>query len=163
GHDPHRARRLPDHSARGPLMDRSAAARPRVDSATTHPYCRNDSTSAEAGSTRERRMRNLTIAIAVSVVVGLGAAAAWLTAAPTPAAAELAHTVWPMFHGGLAHTGLSSVAGPATSDVKIKWIYDNPARWVCQWACVVFRSSPTIGADGTIYIGVGFAPLCAID
>jgi outer membrane protein assembly factor BamB len=99
--------------------------------------------------------------IALSVAMGLGAAAAWLTSAATPAAAELASTVWPMFHGDLAHTGRSAVAGPTTS--HIKWIYDNPARWVCQWACVVFRSSPTIGADGTIYLGVGFAPLCALD
>jgi len=105
-------------------------------------------------------MRNLIGIIALSAILGLAATTAWL-AATTPAAAELADTVWPMFHGNLSHTGRSPIAGPATSHVK--WIYDNPARWVCQWACVVFKSSPTIGDDGTVYIGVGFAPLCALD
>lgn len=71
-----------------------------------------------------------------------------------PAKAELADTPWPMYQHDLRRTGQSLLDGPSTTAVKVKWTYTAVTR---------IKTSPTIGPDGTIYIGAGFAPLCAID
>ena len=57
----------------------------------------------------------------------------------------LAESSWPMFHHDLAHTGRSPYAGPQSP--KLKWTYDPPYS--------PGRSSPVLGADGTIYVGDG--------
>jgi outer membrane protein assembly factor BamB len=67
-----------------------------------------------------------------------------------PAVAQLANSNWPMFHANLKHTGQSAVNGPQTAQVK--WIFGTPD---------IVKGSPSIGADGTIYIAHGYA-LCAI-
>ena len=86
---------------------------------------------------------------------------AWLGAHTPAARAELGDTAWPKFHGDLLNSGQSAFSGPTAA--RVKWIYSNPARWACRWTCPKLMSSPTLGADGTIYLGVGFEPLCAID
>ncbi len=57
--------------------------------------------------------------------------------------AQLADSVWPMFHGNLQHTGLSPYD---TSHV------DGTVKWVFK-ADKGMESSPAIGSDGTIYVG----------
>lgn len=59
------------------------------------------------------------------------------------AKAQLADSPWPMFRGNLQHTGWSPYD---TSDV------DGTVKWIFK-ADDDFESSPTIGADGTIYLG----------
>ncbi len=49
---------------------------------------------------------------------------------------------WPKFRRGLRNTGLSPYVGPA--DNTLKWSYSTSTS---------FDSSPSIGPDGTIYIG----------
>ncbi len=83
------------------------------------------------------------------------------TLTPAAALAQLAETPWPMAHADMSHTGRGAVAGPAGA--TLKWIYSNPDRWACRWTCPTLRNSAAIGADGTIYVGVGFQPLCALD
>ncbi len=57
--------------------------------------------------------------------------------------AQLADSPWPMFRGNLKHTGLSPYD---TSHV------DGTVKWVFK-ADDDFESSPTIGPEGTIYLG----------
>jgi outer membrane protein assembly factor BamB len=60
------------------------------------------------------------------------------------ARAQLANAPWPMLHHDARHTGQSEYVGPQTATV--------------QWMAPIGypKSSPTIGADGTIYIGNKF-------
>lgn len=74
----------------------------------------------------------------------------------TSAQAQLADSTWPMFMHDLRHTGRAAVNvnGPSTNAVGVKWKHKFQPR---------LKTSPTIGADGTIYLGAGFKPLCAVN
>lgn len=72
----------------------------------------------------------------------------------TSAQAQLADSTWPMFMHDLQHTGRASVNGPSANNVKVKWKYKAKSR---------IQTSPTLGANNTVYLGAGFAPLCAIN
>src|SRR5262245_13360114 len=92
------------------------------------------------------------------IAVVLWAAAALLTltgpaiAACLPGSPScLADTAWPMLGHDLRHTGQSSNLGPLRVDDVNVWTGIDRVK-----------SSPAIGADGTIYVAVGWA-LCAID
>jgi len=61
------------------------------------------------------------------------------------ASAQAVDSPWPMFRHDLHHTGHTLYTGPATPQV----------RWVFT-AGDGIASSPTIGEDGTIYIGAGW-------
>jgi outer membrane protein assembly factor BamB len=67
--------------------------------------------------------------------------------------AQLADSPWPMYHGGVKHGGLSSVD---TSHINgsVKWTFETNGA---------IESSPTIGADGTIYVGTHGNTLFAIN
>ena len=85
---------------------------------------------------------------------GLVAVAAFLTfcgGSATGARAELASSVWPMFQHDARHTGQSELNGPSSPNVK--WRYKGRTRLL---------SAPSVGADGTVYLGNGKSPLCAI-
>src|SRR5215475_3418578 len=88
---------------------------------------------------------------------GLLAAAAVLLGLSGPAGAQLADTVWPMFHHDPCHTWQSLLLGPKfTSDPVL-------GTDVIYWPGFdKYKTSPSIGADGTIYIGLAFN-LCAIN
>lgn len=58
--------------------------------------------------------------------------------------AQLADSPWPTFHGNSQRTGLSPY-DTTHIDGKIKWIYEADAS---------IESSPAIGEDGTIYVGI---------
>src|SRR5262249_50007213 len=76
-----------------------------------------------------------------------------LSAGPQPARAQLANSVWPVFQQNLSHTGQSPLLdGPTTNNVK--WIFHGQQHP---------RSGPSIGTDGTIFIGNGKAPYCAVN
>jgi outer membrane protein assembly factor BamB len=66
------------------------------------------------------------------------------------AAAQLADSPWPMAHHDLRHTGRSQYVGPAAPVV----------RWRIPFREV--KSSPIIGPDGTVYVGVQKS-LCAFE
>jgi len=68
--------------------------------------------------------------------------------------AQLANSTWPMFMHDLQHTGRATVNGPSTTSVRIKWQYKAKSR---------IQTSPTLGANNTVYLGAGFAPLCAVN
>jgi outer membrane protein assembly factor BamB len=70
-----------------------------------------------------------------------------------PVRAQLADSDWPMFQHDERHTGQSASNGPSTGTVRIKWGHQFNA---------IVRTSPAIGAGGTIYIGVGNSPICAL-
>jgi outer membrane protein assembly factor BamB len=70
-----------------------------------------------------------------------------------PVRAQLADSDWPMFQHDGRHTGQSASNGPSTGTVRIKWAHQFNA---------IVRTSPAIGADGTIYIGVGNSPICPL-
>ncbi|MDD2889901.1 MAG: PQQ-binding-like beta-propeller repeat protein [bacterium] len=55
----------------------------------------------------------------------------------------LANSPWPMFHHDLQHTGRSPYKGPTTPNIRWSYITGYP----------VYYSSPTIGTDGTLYVG----------
>ena len=86
--------------------------------------------------------------IGLSVVVLLLAAAV-VRAVPSamPARAgrsAAAESPWPMFGHDARHTGRSPYVGPAWP--RLKWRYQISC-------CREVKSSPVIGADGTVYIG----------
>jgi outer membrane protein assembly factor BamB len=87
-----------------------------------------------------------------SVLALLGATI--LLATVTPVRAQLADSPWPTFQHDLRRTGQSTLNGPSTSQVQVKWLYRGASR---------IQTSPTIGSDGTVYIGVGRAPVCAVN
>jgi outer membrane protein assembly factor BamB len=68
-----------------------------------------------------------------------------------PSAAQLADSPWPCFQHDAQHTGRSALIGP--DEPQVLWQYKGQSRLV---------STPAIGADGTIYLGHGRNPLCAI-
>jgi len=69
-----------------------------------------------------------------------------------PAAAQLADSAWPCFQHDAQHTGRTDLIGP--TNPKVLWSYKGRNRLV---------STPAIGTDGTIYLGHGRNPLCAIE
>jgi outer membrane protein assembly factor BamB len=73
----------------------------------------------------------------------------------SPAWAQLdPDSPWPKFQHNVRNTGQSPLNGPSTANVKVKWSYKFGSR---------IRTSPAIGSDGTVYIGVGGNPMCAIN
>src|SRR5262252_6441635 len=78
--------------------------------------------------------------------------AAAIALQPQGARAQLAKSDWPVFQQNLQHTGQSPLNGPTTNDVK--WIFHGQQE---------LRSSPSVGTDGTIFIGNGKAPYCAVN
>jgi hypothetical protein len=68
-----------------------------------------------------------------------------------PVLGQLEDGPWPMFHHDLQHTGRSPYIGP-----------DEPIlQWSFPTGGSVF-SSPTVGGDGTIYVGSDDCELYAI-
>lgn len=59
--------------------------------------------------------------------------------------AQAGESVWPMFRHDLKHTGRTPFTGPATPELS--WTFTANDGIV---------SSPTIGSDGTIYVGAGW-------
>lgn len=57
----------------------------------------------------------------------------------------LAESAWPMFRHDLRHTGRTPYTGPA--EPTLKWIFPTGAG---------IASSPSLGEDGTIYVGSGY-------
>ncbi len=74
------------------------------------------------------------------------------TAMPVPA--QLASSPWPMFQHDAQHTGKSTVSGPSSSAVKVRWTYTGKG-WI--------KVQVALGTDGTVYIGNAKFPLCALD
>lgn len=68
-----------------------------------------------------------------------------------PSEAQLAPSAWPMAGHDLLHTGRSPFVGPQSANVK--WVFATPLS---------VKSSPAIGTDGTIYIGLA-GQICAIN
>ena len=74
---------------------------------------------------------------------------------------KLADSPWPTFHGNLRRTGLSDY-DTSHIDGTIKWVYEAGEG-------VAVQSSPAIGPDGTIYVGIddgyfyAFKELTAVD
>jgi outer membrane protein assembly factor BamB len=67
--------------------------------------------------------------------------------------AQLADSSWPMYHGGIKHGGLSSV-DTSHVDGTVLWTFETGGG---------IESSPTIGSDGTIYVGSHDNKLYAIN
>jgi len=63
-------------------------------------------------------------------------------------------TPWPMFQHDPQHTGKSTGSGPSTSAVRANWEFKGPS-WI--------KNEPSIGPDGTVYIGLARHPLCALE
>lgn len=61
------------------------------------------------------------------------------------ASAETTGSAWPMFRHDLRHTGRTPFTGPAVPVVR--WTFPTNDA---------IASSPTLGSDGTIYVGSGF-------
>ncbi|MBV8981266.1 MAG: PQQ-like beta-propeller repeat protein [Acidimicrobiia bacterium] len=83
--------------------------------------------------------------------------------APSPAIADgpgsgldpsVRSASWPMFHGSAQHTGMTDVIGP--SSAKVRWSYAPGDAYTAA------RSSPVVGANGTVYVARGSAtnPQC---
>ena len=75
------------------------------------------------------------------------------------ARAGLAASPWPIFQHDAQHTGRTSLIGPSgtlLSPPPTVWKYRGKHR-------ARLLSQPTVGADGTIYIGRARHPLCAVD
>ena len=83
---------------------------------------------------------------------GTAALTAALLLAPLAANAQLADSVWPVFQQNLSHTGQSPLDGPTSPNVK--WIFHGQQ---------VLRSAPSVGVDGTLFLGNGKAPYCAVN
>jgi outer membrane protein assembly factor BamB len=88
------------------------------------------------------------------MLVGAGWA---LLAAAAPASGQLASSPWPMLQHDARHSGRSPLLGPSfppggpgPDDVAVWDGFDK------------VKSSPTLGPDGTIYVGVGWS-MCAIN
>lgn len=85
------------------------------------------------------------------LAVGALAGLASFTAAGA-ASTGLADSPWPVYAHDAQHTGRSQYDGP--TNPRILWKYRGDHR---------LFSTPSIGADGTIYPGHGRNPLCALD
>ena len=83
--------------------------------------------------------------VRIGLLAALSAAAfAVITAATvTVSHAQLAASPWPMFHHDLRHTGLSTINTNANPGAQ-KWKFATGSG---------VKSSPALGADGTIYVG----------
>src|SRR5262249_62336486 len=88
----------------------------------------------------------------ISRLVTLPAAIVLLYASQSAANSQLAISPWPKFHHDLRNTGQATVNGPTNGVVKWTYATVRPVR-----------ASATIGADGTIYVGNGIAPICAVN
>lgn len=82
-------------------------------------------------------VRGAVFALVVVIIVAVLAIYFWPSAVPV-----LANSPWPMFHHDLQHTGRSPYSGSA--DPHFKWNCDVGNK---------IQSAPTIGTDGTIYVG----------
>jgi hypothetical protein len=69
------------------------------------------------------------------------------------ARAQLATSVWPMFHHDLRHTGLSPV-DTSSNTGKLKWKFTTGS---------LVESAAAVGTDGTIYVGSDDDNLYAIN
>lgn len=69
-----------------------------------------------------------------------------------PAGSGPTASAWPLFQHDAQHTGRSEVYGPSCNHVVWRWSGSDE-----------FLSAPTVGADGTVYIGNARFPVCAID
>src|SRR5581483_3304528 len=80
-------------------------------------------------------------------------AAALLVSSLLAVSAPASATSWPMFQNDRRHTGRTTAIGPSTSSVRKLWEY-KAVSWI--------KNEPSIGPDGTIYIGDSKFPLCAL-
>jgi len=69
-----------------------------------------------------------------------------------PAGGGPAASAWPMFQHDAQHTGRSPYAGPTCNQVVWRW-----------QGAQAFLSTPSIGEDGTVYVGNARFPVCAIE
>jgi outer membrane protein assembly factor BamB/pimeloyl-ACP methyl ester carboxylesterase len=97
----------------------------------------------------KRKRRSGTIA-----ALGAAATAILVVAAVTVSHAQLATSIWPMFHHDLKHTGLSTVDTSANPGTQ---------KWKFATGSGIYYSSPAIGADGTIYVGSRDGNLYAVN
>lgn len=95
----------------------------------------------------ETSVRRTLIAFAVPLLTGLA-----LPFIAVASSAGLADSPWPVYGHDAQHTGRSQYDGP--KNPRVLWKYRGDHR--------IF-STPSIGADGTIYLGHGRNPLCALD
>jgi outer membrane protein assembly factor BamB len=95
---------------------------------------------------RQRRARAVALASWIIVLAFV------LSAQLQAAGPELADSPWPKFRQDLRNAGRSPYAGPEVPEL----------RWTFATGDDV-RSSPAIGADGTIYVGCGDNRLYAIN
>jgi hypothetical protein len=86
--------------------------------------------------------------ISVTKPAGTATSATDFTVTPPSSA-----TPWPMFQHDPQHTGKSGATGPSTGAVHKNWEY-KAVSWI--------KNQPSIGPDGTVYIGAGKFPLCAL-
>ena len=63
-------------------------------------------------------------------------------------------TPWSMWQHDPQHTGRTGAIGPSGSAVQQRWSY-KAVSWI--------KNEPSIGPDGTVYIGDGKFPLCALN
>ena len=82
-------------------------------------------------------------AIRIYAVSGAIAFVITIVAAVTLSYAQIATSQWPTFHHDLTHTGLSQFDTSANPGMQ---------KWAFATGGIVY-SSPTIGPDGTIYVG----------
>lgn len=98
--------------------------------------------------TRHRRPAPGAICLLATITVLLGTGSA--------ATAQLANTPWPMINHDLRHTGQSELLGPMFPGAAV------PAGNVRTYHAVdKIKTSPAVGADGTIFVGMGFY-FCAL-
>ena len=81
--------------------------------------------------------------IRIYAVLGAIAFVITIVAAFTVSYAQIATSQWPTFHHDLTHTGLSQFDTSANPGMQ---------KWAFATGGIVY-SSPTIGPDGTIYVG----------
>ncbi len=85
----------------------------------------------------------VSVGSAVLAIIGVGT--------PMIARGQPAPSVWPMFKHDLRHTGLGT-SDTSRNPGTLKWVLDTANQLDPSGAIGVY-SSPTIGADGTIYVG----------
>ncbi len=71
----------------------------------------------------------------------------------SPVAADFASTPWPMYMHDLNHSGLSPFTGSQTNNTK----------WTFATGSAIAYGNPTLGSDGTIYIGSSNSILYALN
>lgn len=79
-------------------------------------------------------------------------------AIPNRSLAQPAPTAWPLFHHDIAHTGRSSV-DTSGNPGQLKWSFGTTFQ---QGPADLVFSSPAIGADSTVYVGIDQS-LCAVN